>query len=110
MLEEWSQQQIMDYHAHAQSTRAVFMYSPLCGTCKVAERMIQLILQMDDHIHIVKNNMLYSPQLVQDWKIKSIPAIVIVGNQQVKHIRYHMQSVDELLIYLREYTKEISHD
>jgi hypothetical protein len=110
MLEEWSQDHILGTHSYTQSTFAVFAYSPLCGTCTLARRMIELALQIDEQICIVKNNMLYSPQLTQKWQIKSIPAIIIVEKQQVIHIRYHMQSVDELLIYLRKYTKGISYD
>lgn len=105
MYEEWSQEQLLAYQQNHPDPLAIFMYSPFCGTCKLANRMLELISHIDHQLHIVRNNILYSPILTKDWKVQSIPAIVYLENYAVVKIRYKMVSVDELLqdlqIFLR---------
>ncbi|WNR42240.1 thioredoxin family protein [Paenibacillus roseipurpureus] len=75
---------------------AVFMYTPLCGTCKVTERMLDIIMTMQPSLPLVKCNINFLPQISQEWQIASVPCIVIVRPGSVKEYIYRMQSVDEL--------------
>ncbi|MDR6549707.1 thioredoxin family protein [Paenibacillus qinlingensis] len=75
---------------------AVFMYTPLCGTCKVTERMLNIILAMKPKLPLVKCNINFLPQVSQEWRIASVPCVVIIEQGKEKEMIYRMQSVDEL--------------
>ncbi|OCT14292.1 hypothetical protein A8709_26045 [Paenibacillus pectinilyticus] len=75
---------------------AVFMYTPLCGTCKVTERMLDIILTMKPNLPLVKSNINFLPQISQEWQIASVPCIVIIEPGKEKEFMYRMQSVDEI--------------
>lgn len=82
---------------------AVFLYTPLCGTCKVARRMLEVSehLLPEDIISAADVNMM--PQIAQEYQIRSVPALLLMDRDR-KHppiIRYRMGSVEELLEAIR---------
>jgi thioredoxin-like negative regulator of GroEL len=96
-MQELSQQELQDKVSETNvGSFAVFMYTPLCGTCKVTERMLDIILTMKPSLPLVKCNINFLPQISQDWQIASVPCIVIIESEKEKQFIYRMQSVDEL--------------
>ncbi|MFC5453056.1 thioredoxin family protein [Paenibacillus aestuarii] len=96
-MEELSQQQLYNrVNSNREQPLAVFVYTPFCGTCKVTERMLEVILTMQPKLPLVKSNILYLPQITQEWQITSVPCIVIMEPGKDKRFIYRMQSVDEL--------------
>lgn len=82
---------------------AVFLYTPLCGTCKVARRMLEITehLLPEDILSAADVNMM--PQIAQEYQIRSVPALLLMEADR-KHppsIRYRMGSVEELLEAIR---------
>jgi thioredoxin-like negative regulator of GroEL len=55
----------------------VFVYTPLCGTCKVAERMVRVVESAFDTLPIFSLNINHSPAFAQKWKIKSVPCLLM---------------------------------
>jgi thioredoxin-like negative regulator of GroEL len=74
---------------------AVFLYTPFCGTCKVTERMLDIILTMQPNLPLCKSNINFLPNISREWQIRSVPCIVILERGK-KRFLYRMQSVDEL--------------
>lgn len=96
-MKELSQQELRDKVGQANGgSFAVFMYTPLCGTCKVTERMLDIILTMKPSLPLVKCNINFLPQISQEWQIASVPCVVIIELGKEKQMIYRMQSVDEL--------------
>ncbi|UKS29031.1 thioredoxin family protein [Paenibacillus sp. HWE-109] len=75
---------------------AVFLYTPFCGTCKITERMLDIIMTMQPALPLVKSNINFLPQISREWQITSVPCIVILEAGKEKEMMYRMQSVDEL--------------
>ncbi|UOF89252.1 thioredoxin family protein [Fodinisporobacter ferrooxydans] len=75
---------------------AVFFYTPLCGTCKVGERMLNIVLEMHASLPLVKCNVNFAANLVQTWQISSIPCLAIVRQGILYKKEYAMRSVDHL--------------
>jgi thioredoxin-like negative regulator of GroEL len=75
---------------------ALFFYTPLCGTCKLTERMLNIILEMSPSIPLSKCNLNLMPMIVQTWKIESAPCLIVYENGEVIEKVYAMQSVDYL--------------
>ncbi|OAS16251.1 thioredoxin family protein [Paenibacillus oryzisoli] len=96
-MQELSQQELRDkVNQVSEGSFAVFLYTPLCGTCKVTERMLDIILTMKPNLPLVKSNINFLPHLSQEWRIASVPCVVIIEPGKEKQYMYRMQSVDEL--------------
>jgi len=93
---ELSQKELLARTAEGGDSFVVFLYTPLCGTCKLAERMLDIIMTLEPALPLFKSNINFLPQVSQSWRISSVPCIVIVGADQQKQMIYQMQGVDDL--------------
>lgn len=78
----------------------IFGYTPMCGTCKMSERMLDIaneILQLP----VKKIDLNYHPKYSERNKIMSVP-VLIVMNKDIEIDRiYAFQSVPYLLEKLK---------
>jgi len=81
---------------------AVYFYTPWCGTCKIGERMLDVVLAMEPGRKIYKANVNFMPTIVPEWKIESVPALVFVAEKRVVEKLYTMRSVEHVLKRIRE--------
>lgn len=99
-MQEWSQDELLQRIAQAGTKEseacAVFLYTPFCGTCKLTERMLSILLEMEPRLPIYKSNVNFLPEIVRSLKIRSIPCILILRNGEEMEQLYTMQSVDVL--------------
>lgn len=100
-MQELSKQEIFQKLADSSSPIALFLYAPICGTCKVTEKMLSIVLTMEPDIPIFKSDLNFIPELSNEWQIQSVPCIAIVHNGQVVERIYRMESVQNLLNKLR---------
>ncbi|MFC3749828.1 thioredoxin family protein [Paenibacillus sp. GCM10012306] len=82
----------------------VFLHTPLCGTCKVARRMLEVaghLVRDDLVIHEANVNML--PELVRSYRISSVPALLVAQADRLTppEVHYSMGSVERVLEYIR---------
>jgi len=81
----------------------LFLYTPLCGTCKKAERMLEVLQVMRPHLPVYKVNINLLPELAQSWKVTSIPCVAVISRGKVIDRLYAMRSVDHLDNFLQTY-------
>lgn len=93
---EWTQQELLERAEKADISFAVFLYTPFCGTCKLTERMLNIIMTLEPKLPLYKSNLNFLPQISQAWQISSVPCIVIVKAGQEKRMIYQMKAVDDL--------------
>jgi thioredoxin-like negative regulator of GroEL len=101
-MEEWTEQQLLSWMKEKDELRFVYLYTPLCGTCKVTERMLQVVLAIHPELPVVKCNVNFCPTLAQSWQVESVPCLVRVTNHRLSRKKYRMQGVDELLRWFQE--------
>lgn len=75
---------------------AILFSSPFCGTCKVAERMLEVVDAAEVPVTLYKMNINYSAKLREAWKITSVPCLVLLKNGEPVRFEYAMRSVDYL--------------
>lgn len=80
---------------------AVYIYSPLCGTCRAAERMLQVIASMHPDMALIKLNANTAARRLQQWRVESVPCLLLIADSTVTSRRYRMESVDSLYDYLK---------
>ncbi|MEX2460848.1 MAG: thioredoxin family protein [Paenibacillaceae bacterium] len=105
-MEEWSQKELLEYAEQTDTIFAIFLYTPLCGTCKLAERMLDIIMTMQPALPLYRSNINFLPQISQDWQIQSVPCIVIKEAGKAKRMIYRMQAIDALYKQLMPLTKK----
>lgn len=55
----------------------VFVQTPLCGTCKMAKRMLEVIGVSFDSLPMYSLNINHAPSFAQKWKIESVPCLLL---------------------------------
>ncbi|WP_449603670.1 thioredoxin family protein [Paenibacillus sp. Marseille-Q9583] len=82
----------------------VFLHTPLCGTCKAAERMLKVAAHLlPAELQMVAGNVNMLPNLVQQYRITSVPALLIASAEREDdpEVYYSMVSVERVLEYIR---------
>ncbi|MFC9709683.1 thioredoxin family protein [Paenibacillus sp. JNUCC31] len=83
--------------------QAVFIYTPLCGTCGAARRMLEIAEHLLPEGILTEMNIHDIPELVQQFQISSVPAVMLFdGEHDVPKMVYRMNSVEHLLGEIRK--------
>lgn len=80
---------------------ALFFSSPFCGTCKVAERMLEVVQAMQVPVTLYKMNINHAVKLRNAWKIASVPCLVILKDGEPERFEYAMHSVEHIYTFLK---------
>lgn len=78
----------------------IFGYTPMCGTCKVSERMLDIandILQLP----VKKVDLNFHPDFSMENEIMSVPVLLVMNKDIVEKRIYAFQSVPYLLENLK---------
>lgn len=78
----------------------LFFHTPLCGTCQLGEQMLMVVEQaLTDQVCPLSFHscrVAEWQQLVQAWKIESVPALVLLKDGKLDKKVYAFQSVSYL--------------
>lgn len=81
---------------------AILFFTPFCGTCKLAERMLEVVDATGYSVPISRVNINFTPVLRERWQISSVPCLIILGKtKQVVRKEYALESVPNLYNLLR---------
>lgn len=89
-MDEWDLQQMKEEMA-SNDACLLYLYTPLCGTCQVASKMLTIVAELLPDLKWGKSDLNYMPELAKNWAIESVPCLVIVKNNKVieKHYAFH---------------------
>ncbi|WP_026089381.1 thioredoxin family protein [Bacillus sp. AP8] len=85
-----------------QDSFCLYLFTPICGTCQVASRMLMVIKEIVPNIQIGKTDVNYIRKLAEDYKVESVPCLLIFKKGQIIKKIYAFQSVPYLLEVLNE--------
>lgn len=100
-LNEWTREQ-WEQHKNDSELSLLYIYTPMCGTCQIASKMMQVIKEMVPHA-IGQANINFLGNLARDYEIESVPCLLIAKNGTVYKKIYAFQSV----LYLLEEIKGV---
>lgn len=89
---------------HSGRTAVVFFHTPLCGTCRLAERMLQVAETALSGLHFYQCNINFAPELVRRYELRSVPCVAIFSAGQLMDRLYRIQAVDELYRFLKPWS------
>jgi thioredoxin-like negative regulator of GroEL len=102
-----NQEELLELLGRAGEPLVVFLYTPLCGTCKAARRMLEVARHLlPPGLLIAEGNVNMLPGLVDTYRISSVPALLVVpaDRSAEPEILYSMGSVERMLEYIRRVT------
>lgn len=106
-MKEMNQQELTQALESEGKSLVVFLYTPLCGTCKAARRMLEVAeYLLPDEVVIAEANVNMLPQIVGRYHISSVPALLAVTSvrSQKPEMLYAMGSVEQVLHFIRRVT------
>jgi thioredoxin 1 len=95
-METWTREQ-WEIALKESPTAAFYLYTPMCGTCAVASKMMEVITFMRPEIPIGKADLNYVQAIAIDYEIESVPCLLIQKEGSLIHKIYAFQSVPYLL-------------
>ncbi|MBQ0138790.1 MAG: thioredoxin family protein [Kurthia sp.] len=94
-MQEWTREQWEEKRINGEKV-AFYLYTPMCGTCQVASRMMDVTEQVVKNVPIGKANLNYMEQLAFDYEIESVPCLLIADHGEIVEKVYAFQSVPNL--------------
>ncbi|MBS4173963.1 thioredoxin family protein [Bacillus sp. FJAT-49736] len=82
----------------------LYLYTPLCGTCQVASKILGVIEELLPALQMFKADLNYFPKLAEEFQIESVPCLLLLQNGRLKEKIYAFQSVP----YIYEKLKKIA--
>jgi thioredoxin-like negative regulator of GroEL len=79
----------------------VYFYTPTCGTCKIAEQMLNIAIQAGNTIPMYKINVNFALGLVEKWHIKSVPCIKTFQSQNEVNTMYAIHAVQDIYALIK---------
>jgi thioredoxin 1 len=93
-MEEWTKEQWE--HLQDEEKVALYLYTPLCGTCAIASKMLNVVKILNPSLQIGKINVNYNQSLAIQYEVESVPCLLIVKKGIVHEKIYAFQSVPYL--------------
>ncbi|MEK4328236.1 thioredoxin family protein [Paenibacillus sp. FSL R7-0312] len=106
-MKDMNQDELMELLGRPGEPLVVFLYTPLCGTCKAARRMLEVAQHLlPPGLLIAEGNVNMLPGLINTYRISSVPALMVVpaDRRAEPEIFYSMGSVERVLDYIRRVT------
>lgn len=94
-MKEWSRNEWEGYVKNNAIT-AFYLYTPMCGTCMVASKMMEVMEQLLPDIPMGKADINYLEDLAYHYKIESVPCLLISRNGKVDEKVYAFKSIPNL--------------
>lgn len=95
MMNEWKQEKFIAF-LETQSSGIVYFYTPLCGTCQVASKMLRVIQELVEY-ECGMMNLNFYPELAINLEVESVPCLLLIKEGKVAEKLYAFHSVPFLI-------------
>ena len=94
-MEQWTKE-VFYKNLNSGNKGAFYLYTPMCGTCQVAGKMLEVIHEVLPDFPVGKADLNYNPDLADEFFIESVPCLLIYNNGEIQDKIYAFQSVPYL--------------
>ena len=95
-METWSREQ-WETAVNDSPCTLLYLYTPICGTCAVASKMMEVVSIMKSDVPMGKADLNYVQDIAMDYEIESVPCLVLTKDGVITNKIYAFQSVPYLL-------------
>jgi len=100
-MEEWNSETI-EQKIRKQETFLLYLYTPICGTCQVASKMLVVLNELMSTLSFGQSNVNYLKEIAEELKVESVPCLLIYKQGKLQKRIYAFQSVPYLVEVVRE--------
>jgi thioredoxin 1 len=100
-MQEWKTDEL-NTAIQQKRTFYLYLYTPICGTCQVASRMLDITHELIPDVACGKININFSQSLAMQYKIESVPCLMIFKEGTLDKKIYAFQSVPYLYSILKK--------
>jgi thioredoxin 1 len=100
-MEEWTKAE-MENFLEEKRTGYLYFYTPMCGTCQVAGKMLTVIDQLLPEVPSGKADLNYLPEMAERFEIQSVPCLIVLKKGEVPEKIYAFHSVPYLYEKLKD--------
>ncbi|WP_181186052.1 thioredoxin family protein [Alkalicoccus urumqiensis] len=79
----------------------VFIYAAMCGTCRMAQRYVDLVEEASSY-SIRRVDITELPGKAAGWQVESVPCLAVISNGEITAKKYAMNSVTSMFSFLKE--------
>lgn len=88
-------------------TYFLFIHTPFCGTCHVAQQMLAKIESVHQKDVFYEMNASLFPEFMQEAEVESVPCLFIKKDGVIKEKVYAFHSIPNIYHYLMKYQPEM---
>ena len=99
-MEQWTIEQWQAAMKNEEVT-ALYFYTPMCGTCEVASKMLNIVNISFPSLQVGKMDINYVQDLAFDYKIESVPCLIVAKRGEITNKVYAFESVTKLYELLK---------
>ena len=94
-MKEWNEAEILN--SIQGGTFGLYLFTPMCGTCQVASRMLHIVEEIAYDKQLVKSNANFTVNLARQYEVESVPCLLLFKNGILVKKVYAFRSVPYLL-------------
>lgn len=91
-MEQWTKELFFE-HLNSGKKGAFYLYTPMCGTCQLAGKMLEIVSNTMPDFLIGKADLNYLPELAKSFQVESVPCLLIFYEGEIKEKIYAFHSV-----------------
>lgn len=95
-MKDWTNEDLAAFFQQSENYQLLYLYTPLCGTCNVAGRMLEIVEKLLPQFVWGKCDLNYFPDEAVAWQIESVPCLVIFKGTTIVEKIYAFHSVTYL--------------
>ena len=100
-MKEWTRAE-WETHSQVAAVTAYYLYTPMCGTCQIASKMLEVVEELMPDIQMGQANLNFVEDIAMDHEIESVPCLLITENGHISEKIYAFQSVPYLYEKLKK--------
>lgn len=100
-MKEWNRKEWETISRDAELS-AYYLYTPMCGTCQVASKMLSVVEELVEDIPIGQANLNFEITMATDYQVESVPCLLIFEQGKIREKIYAFHSVPYLYEKLRK--------
>ena len=87
---------------NSSDVNVIYGYTSMCATCKLAESFLDLAVQVVP-LNVTKSDLNYSESFIKQYKIHSVPALLIFKDGTLQEEVYAFESVTKIVEIFKNY-------
>ena len=103
-MQEWTDMEVKQAVDQG-NTFCLYVYTPMCGTCQVASKILTVSLELVPKALVGKMNLNFFPNMAKQYEIESVPCLLMFKEGQCLNKVYAFQSVPYVYDLLKNLLK-----